>query len=205
MVRDSLISSCVQVVVPGSEPDVVAKAAAESRDLCVMHEYAQSQSSVNQFWESFACGPWPPNQRFPAHPLAVLCWKESMPQSTGAAAGRSANNAVCEKKLMVQACALWRRSGLEAELDYVVCAPEARGSGLGALALQVAAAALWGLGVETLLLEVSRQNTKALQLYARLGYRQVAVRKGYYRRSGPPEDAVVMVSELQSPFGENPE
>ncbi len=43
-------------------------------------------------------------------------------------------------------------------------------------------------------LEVRESNQAARSMYGRLGYRSVAIRKGYY--SNPAEDAVVMLKDL---------
>lgn len=48
-----------------------------------------------------------------------------------------------------------------------------------------------------ILLEVRRSNLGAQQLYERLGFRLLTVRKGYYPGPGPEEDALVMIRDNQ--------
>lgn len=186
--------ACVQVVLPGQSDAAGAEtAAAATLELCTRHEYPQSPLALSQYWKSFQTAAWPPDPRFPVHPLAVLCWQ---PMVSG---GTSKEGSEHLQSLQVQCCALWRRQGQEAELDYIVSAREARGSGLAEVTFQAAASALWGLGVETVSLEVSAQNAAALRFYTRLGFRAVRVRKGYYQQNGTAEDAVVMVKDLHFP------
>lgn len=51
--------------------------------------------------------------------------------------------------------------------------------------------------VRRLFLEVGNRNTPALALYAKLGFRQTGVRKGYYEHAGDhPEDALILALDL---------
>lgn len=49
---------------------------------------------------------------------------------------------------------------------------------------------------EFVLLDVRESNTGAINLYQRLGFQQIAVRKGYYPAMCGREDALVMKLEL---------
>lgn len=201
------VGSCVQVVLPRVQDSAgVEMAASSSLELCIRYEYPQSRLALSDYWGSFLTAVWPPDSRFPVHPLAVLCWG---PFSSGlqeraktdvlevAACNGAAEKRPGHQRLSpVQCCALWRRQGQHAELDYIVCAPDARRSGLAGVAFQASAAALWGLGVETVSLEVSAQNAVAMCFYTRLGFRTVRVRKAYYQKNGSAEDAVVMMKDL---------
>lgn len=52
----------------------------------------------------------------------------------------------------------------------------------------------------SIILEVRQSNVSAIKLYQLLGFRQISIRKGYYRLSTPTgldrEDAIVMVKGL---------
>jgi ribosomal-protein-alanine N-acetyltransferase len=77
-----------------------------------------------------------------------------------------------------------------AELEAVVTAPNQRRKGLGSALLE--AVTDWSrlAGAVQLLLEARASNKEALHLYARLGFRQDGLRRGYYRN--PEEDAVLL-------------
>ena len=75
--------------------------------------------------------------------------------------------------------ARWRRRGIGRRLMDAVC-ERARAR---------------GMVVATL--EVRTHNEAAIRLYENLGFRQVAIRKGYYADNG--EDALVMLKELGTP------
>ena len=77
-------------------------------------------------------------------------------------------------------------------LNLAVCL-ERQGLGLGRFMLDKALACARGLGMESMLLEVRPSNSRALALYARDGFLQVGLRKGYYPAPGQQrEDAIVM-------------
>jgi ribosomal-protein-alanine N-acetyltransferase len=82
----------------------------------------------------------------------------------------------------------------ESELANVAVAPERRGTGVGALLLDVAMAAARRRGAAVMYLEVRESNTTAQSLYASRGFRQVGRRRRYYR--SPAEDALVMRASL---------
>ena len=54
-------------------------------------------------------------------------------------------------------------------------------------------------GMERAILEVRRSNASAIALYRALGFATVGERRGYYRRAGGGEDALVMTLELPRP------
>ena len=82
----------------------------------------------------------------------------------------------------------------EGELLHLVVAPQQRRRGLGEVLLRTALAHFAEQGYATCLLEVRVSNTAALGLYAKLGFRQVGQRKGYYRQ--PDEDALLLNCNL---------
>lgn len=79
----------------------------------------------------------------------------------------------------------------EGELYRVAVLPPYRRRGIGYRLLDFAVKSSKSRGLEILFLEVRRQNTAAKALYRAYGFRDVSVRKNYYR--APPDDAIVMV------------
>lgn len=80
-------------------------------------------------------------------------------------------------------------NGSEADVQTLAVAPSARGVGLGGRLLDRLLEQAGEHGVRTVLLEVRAGNEAAVGLYRRLGFEQVAVRRGYY---GPGADALIM-------------
>lgn len=78
----------------------------------------------------------------------------------------------------------------EGEIANIAVAPEARGHGLGGVLLDAALREASVRGVVMVYLEVRRSNDVARRLYASRGFREVGIRKGYYRH--PVEDALVL-------------
>jgi ribosomal-protein-alanine N-acetyltransferase len=60
-------------------------------------------------------------------------------------------------------------------------------------------AALRDMGAHELMLEVAVDNVAARNLYAAAGFVTVALRPGYYRRTGGPVDAVAMRRDTRHP------
>lgn len=82
----------------------------------------------------------------------------------------------------------------EGELANLAVAETHRGRGIGSRLLDRVLAYGKAEGIENLFLEVRASNTRAQQLYLARGFRQVGVRRGYYR--DPWEDALVLVRHL---------
>ena len=80
-------------------------------------------------------------------------------------------------------------------LNLSVRASEQR-SGHGAALLREAAGIARRLGARNLFLEVRPSNLAAQALYRRFGFRNVAVRRGYYPAQGGREDALVLTLSL---------
>lgn len=80
----------------------------------------------------------------------------------------------------------------EAEILNIGVAPNHRRQGLGAALLQDAIAALRGRRVDTLFLEVAADNAPARALYARSGFVQVGLRRGYYARAAGRVDGLIL-------------
>lgn len=78
----------------------------------------------------------------------------------------------------------------QSELGNVAVLPEARGRGLGRMLIEAALGRVRARGARECYLEVRESNRLARDLYARLGFEAIGVRRRYYAR--PVEDAVVM-------------
>lgn len=88
--------------------------------------------------------------------------------------------------------ALTRLVAGEAELLTIAVDPAHHRTGIAERLLREWLAAIDG-SAETAFLEVAADNVAALSLYAKLGFTEVARRKGYYvRPNAPSGDAVVM-------------
>jgi ribosomal-protein-alanine N-acetyltransferase len=82
----------------------------------------------------------------------------------------------------------------QGELANFAVTPAMRGRGLGTRLLGRVLDIARGHGVETMYLEVRESNAAALGLYARFGFSQVGLRKGYYDH--PKEDARILMAKL---------
>ncbi len=80
----------------------------------------------------------------------------------------------------------------EAHVLNVCVAPEHQGRGLGKKLMQHLIHFCRYCGDETVFLEVRESNQVAQNLYARLGFQTIGLRKGYYRDGNQVENAVVM-------------
>lgn len=80
-----------------------------------------------------------------------------------------------------QGLSLIRNVAGECELLTIGVLPTARRTGVGALLLTQSEIAARRAGSRRLFLEVSDRNAPASALYERQGYRQIGLRKGYYR------------------------
>ncbi|HYF23251.1 MAG TPA: ribosomal protein S18-alanine N-acetyltransferase [Caulobacteraceae bacterium] len=84
----------------------------------------------------------------------------------------------------------------EAEILTVAVAPERRGRGIGAALMEAAVRTATAQGATAMFLEVAVDNTAALALYERAGFRRAGFRPGYYRREGGAADALVLRRDL---------
>jgi ribosomal-protein-alanine N-acetyltransferase len=82
----------------------------------------------------------------------------------------------------------------QGELANVAVKPEHRRRGLGSFLLARALDVARERGIKTVFLEVRESNEAALRLYARFGFTDVGLRRGYY--DNPREDARVMKADL---------
>ena len=79
----------------------------------------------------------------------------------------------------------------EGEIYRVAVDPEYRQRGIGYRLLDYAMRTSRGDGLETTFLEVRVSNIAARNLYTAYGFREVSIRKNYYKN--PTEDAVIML------------
>jgi [ribosomal protein S18]-alanine N-acetyltransferase len=85
----------------------------------------------------------------------------------------------------------------EAEILSLGVMPSARRSGQAQTLVMEAAAKAHVQGATAMFLEVGFRNEAARRLYTKLGFREVGLRKGYYRLPGQtPEDALTLRAEL---------
>ncbi len=89
---------------------------------------------------------------------------------------------------------LWRVLD-EGELANIAVRSDLRGRGIGSSLLSRMLEVARDSGVRSLYLEVRESNGLAREMYARRGFREIGVRKGYYE--GPREDARVLKKSLE--------
>jgi len=94
--------------------------------------------------------------------------------------------------VIVGFCSFWRVLD-EIHLNNVAVAPARRGAGVGTALIRAVLRDSARLGARRATLEVRRSNEAAQRLYARLGFAQAGVRRGYY--TSPVEDALVLWKE----------
>lgn len=81
----------------------------------------------------------------------------------------------------------------EGEIYRIAVRPDKRQRGIGYRLLSYALKTELGHGVETVFLEVRKENAPARALYRAYGFSEVGVRKNYYQN--PTDDAVVMIKD----------
>ena len=79
----------------------------------------------------------------------------------------------------------------EGEIYRVAVAPHKRQRGIGYRLLDYAVKTSKGHGLERLFLEVRSKNIPAIRLYTAYGFKEIGVRKRYYK--DPEDDAIVML------------
>jgi ribosomal-protein-alanine N-acetyltransferase len=84
--------------------------------------------------------------------------------------------------------------GEEVQINNIAVHPEFRRQGIGEQVLRQVIEDIRLRGGKLITLEVRPSNAGALQLYKKLGFRMISVRKAYY--SFPPEDAFVLALRL---------
>ena len=110
---------------------------------------------------------------------------------------RNYQNWVIQESEKVVAFASYLASGIEVELLNIGVAESSQGKGIGE-ALLKSSLILLPEHAEQCFLEVRRSNLPAINLYQKLGFTKLSVRKNYYRhRSGVIEDALISCKELK--------
>ena len=79
----------------------------------------------------------------------------------------------------------------EGEIYRVAVAPHKRQRGIGYRLLDYAVKMSKGHGLERLFLEVRSRNIPAIKLYTAYGFKEIGIRKNYYK--DPQDDAIVML------------
>lgn len=79
----------------------------------------------------------------------------------------------------------------EGEIYRIATLPEHRGRGIAYRLLDYAYKTELGNGLETLFLEVRKENAPARALYRSYGFGEVGMRKNYYKN--PDDDAIIML------------
>lgn len=79
----------------------------------------------------------------------------------------------------------------EGEIYRVATAPERRGRGIAFRLMTYAIKTEKGKGLENLFLEVRSRNLAAKKLYSALSFKEISIRKNYYK--DPPDDAIIMM------------
>lgn len=79
----------------------------------------------------------------------------------------------------------------EGEIYRVAVAPNKRQRGIGYRLLDYAVKTSKGQGLERLFLEVRSRNIPAIKLYTAYGFKEIGIRKNYYK--DPQDDAIVML------------
>ena len=79
----------------------------------------------------------------------------------------------------------------EGEIYRIATHPDHRGRGIGYRLLSYALKTERGRGLETTFLEVRSKNKPAKALYRAYGFKEIGVRRGYYKN--PDDDAIIMI------------
>ena len=84
----------------------------------------------------------------------------------------------------------------ETDVMNVAVHPDHRRKGIAEALIEMLIKQLQEQGSHALMLEVRASNAPAIALYEKIGFRQVGLRKNYYRK--PKEDALILRKEWQN-------
>jgi ribosomal-protein-alanine N-acetyltransferase len=86
--------------------------------------------------------------------------------------------------------------GEEAEILTLGVAPDVRKAGLATELLLYTFDQLKQKGVHAVFLDVSVENVAAIGLYNKMGFEQIALRKGYYTEKNHKVDALILKKQI---------
>ncbi len=115
-------------------------------------------------------------------------WSESLLRS-GLSSSLDSYLVYQEDEQVLGYCVL-RVLGDEGELQRIAVLPQVQGRGIARKLMDALVSAARLKGAREISLEVRESNQRAINLYESYGFRQEAVRRGYYRN--PAEDALIM-------------
>ena len=116
-------------------------------------------------------------------------WSERSVRDTVSLTGAMCYVAVTDGE--IDAYILGRVIAPEGEIYRIATAPDKRKRGIAYRLLDYAVKCERGHGLETLFLEVRSENAPARALYSAYGFREMGIRKGYYKN--PTDDAIIML------------
>ena len=117
-------------------------------------------------------------------------WQEKDIASAISVSGAMCYSAISDDGELL-AYVLGRVIAPEGEIYRVATKPKARERGIAFRLMTYAIKTEKGCGLENLFLEVRSKNLPALKLYSALYFKQIGIRKNYYK--DPPDDAVLMM------------
>lgn len=91
-----------------------------------------------------------------------------------------------------------RQISPEGEIYRIATLPSHRRRGLAYRLLDYAVKCERGRGLESLFLEVREKNTAARALYSSYGFREIGIRKNYYKN--PTDNAIIMLLQNEADF-----
>ena len=118
-------------------------------------------------------------------------WSERDIISTISTEGSMCYTALSDGKVV--AYILGRQISPEGEIYRIATLPSKRRCGIAYRLLDYAVKCERGRGLESLFLEVREKNVPAKNLYKSYGFREVGIRKNYYKN--PTEDALLMACD----------
>lgn len=98
-------------------------------------------------------------------------------------------------RIVAYAGLLSPHGALEADIQTIAVAEEARGHGLGRTLMLSLIGEARNRGAREVFLEVRADNPQAQRLYQRLGFEELGIRKGYYQ----PDNVDALVMRLRIP------
>ncbi|MDR3425769.1 MAG: ribosomal protein S18-alanine N-acetyltransferase [Alphaproteobacteria bacterium] len=132
-----------------------------------------------------------------AESFGVVCW--SLAQLADSLALKTTRAWLAVEGSVPRGFILCQFAGDEAEILTFCVAPLARGRGVGKKLLDAAIAFSRQNNAHKLFLEVAADNTAALALYEKQGFRMTGRRRDYYKRGDQAVDAVMLTLGVSTP------